>query len=818
MATYYWVGGAGTWDATTTTNWATSSGGAGGAGVPTSADNAIFDSLSNATAYAVTVGTNAVAADITIAGPAAGDVTITSGATAAINCYGNWTNAATGVVFTTTTGAVLTFSAIVAGNIVTTNNVTFGAMTVTFNSSPGEWTLGSAITTTGAINVSAGTFNTGANYAVNAASFASSNSNFKSITLNSSVITTTATGGFQLAVSATNLTFSGASSTINLFNNSSTFGGISGLTYGTVQFTGFTAGAHIINGANTYTDLTFTSRTTDGIGLISFGGDQVVSGTLTLGTANTAVRRLFAFSSVVGTPRTLTVQTLATLSDVDFKDIVAAGASASSPWTGTRLGNCLNNSNITFAAGTTKYFRSVSGASANWGGVVWSTSSLDTATPAVTDFPLAQDTCVVDDAGSVVNNGLRTGNTITLGASWNIGTISFGGRTTAFNWVQGNFDPIIYGNVTLTSAMTMTTVTGSPTWMFSGQGVTQTIDTAGITLRLAQFNVFSPNGTVSLASDITSELVAGTTGLTQLEFGTLALNSFTFTTTTFSSTNSNIRAINFGTTGKIVVTTTATSTAWTTSTSTNLTLSGSKDVELTGNALLGVTRTISSPIVGISGTEATALNFYINAGADIISLGIVPRAFNTISFNNAFTGSTTLNATPVIYGNLVLSTGMSIPSSSVPWTFAATSAGKTITTNGVVLPIPITFDGVGGVWAMQDALTMSGTRELTLTNGTLQLKSGTTNTVGSLVTTGTTQKFLQSTTPGTQATISDASGTNSVSYLTIQDSNATGGATWYALAPSVDAGNNTGWFFIPTPADSNEITMRLRSFTQPRRF
>jgi hypothetical protein len=120
---------------------------------------------------------------------------------------------------------------------------------------------------------------------------------------------------------------------------------------------------------------------------------------------------------------------------------------------------------------------------------------------------------------------------------------------------------------------------------------------------------------------------------------------------------------------------------------------------------------------------------------------------------------------------------------------------------------------------MQDAFTLGATQPLTFTNGTVQLKSGTTSTVGSFVTTGTNQKYLQATTPGTQAIISDASGTNSVSYLTIQDSYATGGAAWDANASTnVNAGNNFGWFFAPTPADSNEITMRLRSFTQPRRF
>ncbi len=42
MADRYWVGGTGTWDTTSTTNWSATSGGASGASVPTTADNVIF--------------------------------------------------------------------------------------------------------------------------------------------------------------------------------------------------------------------------------------------------------------------------------------------------------------------------------------------------------------------------------------------------------------------------------------------------------------------------------------------------------------------------------------------------------------------------------------------------------------------------------------------------------------------------------------------------------------------------------------------------------------------------------------------------------
>jgi len=48
MADRYWVGGTGTWNSTSTTNWSASSGGAAGASVPTAADNVIFDAGSDA--------------------------------------------------------------------------------------------------------------------------------------------------------------------------------------------------------------------------------------------------------------------------------------------------------------------------------------------------------------------------------------------------------------------------------------------------------------------------------------------------------------------------------------------------------------------------------------------------------------------------------------------------------------------------------------------------------------------------------------------------------------------------------------------------
>jgi hypothetical protein len=241
-------------------------------------------------------------------------------------------------------------------------------------------------------------------------------------------------------------------------------------------------------------------------------------------------------------------------------------------------------------------------------------------------------------------------------------------------------------------------------------------------------------------------------------------------------------------------------------------MTGTRTVEFTGVGTAGQTRTITGGSTTTDGTAANAVNMYFKAGVDIISLGTGNRVYGTLDFTG-FSGSTIANIAPQIYGDLVLSTGMTVTSGTNIWTFLSTTS-QTITTNGKTIDNPIRFNGIGGTWVMQDALTLGSTRNLTMTNGTLQLKSGTTNTVGALLTAGTNQKFLQSTTPGTQATLSDSSDTNSVNYLTIRDINATGGAIFeaYVTNNNVNAGNNTGWDFYPV-TNSIYDSLQLRGYT-----
>ena len=318
------------------------------------------------------------------------------------------------------------------------------------------------------------------------------------------------------------------------------------------------------------------------------------------------------------------------------------------------------------------------------------------------------------------------------------------------------------------------------------------------------FDSASGTGTCTTAAGSTcsqATLNSSTLGLTlganhtqgssfTLTLGTLTLQTFTLSCLIFASSNTNARTIAFGT-GNITLT--GTGTVWNTDTSTGLTVTGTPVVNATNPG--SIARNIVAGNTAAP-TEADTVSFNVTAGTD--SIAIYGRGMRDINFTG-FSGTwNATGATKTMYGSLTLSTGMTITGGAITLTFAATSGTKTITTNGKAIDWAITFNGVGGTFEFTDALTQGSTRTFTITNGTVKLKNGTTNTVGAFATgAGTTQRSLQSTVAGSQATISDASGTNTATYLTLQDIAATGGATWNALLSSnnVDAGNNSGWNF-----------------------
>jgi len=151
--------------------------------------------------------------------------------------------------------------------------------------------------------------------------------------------------------------------------------------------------------------------------------------------------------------------------------------------------------------------------------------------------------------------------------------------------------------------------------------------------------------------------------------------------------------------------------------------------------------------VGGNGTWNTSNTAVWSASSGGASGASVPTATDSVFFDQATTytvnmtgGSIvcldfTVSAGTVTFastGGVTFSGSMSLSASTV-WsntgqiTFNATTTGKTITTNGVSLGTPaVVFNGVGGSWQLQTAVTVSGSSALvTVTNGTLDLNNKT---------------------------------------------------------------------------------------------
>jgi hypothetical protein len=380
---------------------------------------------------------------------------------------------------------------------------------------------------------------------------------------------------------------------------------------------------------------------------------------------------------------------------------------------------------------------------------------------------------------------------------------------TGFSGILLNQSRFVSGNLTISNGMTVNA--GSSGTEFNGTSGTQQITTSAKTFDFPlTFN--GVGGTWQLQDALTS----GAARTITFTNGTLDLNNLTLTVGFFTSANSNTRVIAFGT-GNITIIGSG-ATVWSNSIATNFTYTGTPTVNLTYSGATG-TRAIQSGQTSSSGTETNSLNFNVSAGTDIILFTATARVKN-VNFTG-FAGTLSGSAALLCYGNLTYSAGMTIAAATNPTIFSATSGTQLITTNAQTLDLPLSFNGIGGTFAFQDALTQGSTKAFTITNGTVQLKASATSTVGAFATSGTNQKSLQSTVAGTQATLSQASGTVSTNYLTIRDINATGGATWNSLWSNnnVDAGDNTGWVFGDPPITlATEYTYALRSFTQPRRF
>lgn len=526
MANRYWVGGTATWDGTAGTKWATTSGGSGGAAVPTAADDVFFDA--NSGAATVTIGAARVARSVVctgFTGTLAGTGTMSIGTssvngTTALLLVAGMTYTHTGAItFVSTNG--------------TTVDITSAGKTLpnlVFNGAGGSWRL-VGTTTCGSITVTTGSFNTN-NVTVNAASLQSNNSNTRSVTLGTSTITLSAAAAVAFNTT-TNLTFSGASSTINMAATAVVFNG-GGLTWGTVNFTG--AGTVAITGANTFNSLVRWG-TAAATNELYFDNNQTVATPMFIGN-NAGANRLLVRSNILGTQRTITsTNAWTSCANVDFQDIAAAGSGSAniSAITGNS-GDAGGNSGFTFTAGALQTL------SANTAGD-WSTRAWSGR------MPLPQDDWEITASFSgqtITIDSLRIGKSGTWAGSTGNVTWSFGASGTKS----------MYGSIALRSGVT---IAGTPGLNLNSRSTGNTMTCGGATWTIP-ITVFGGTGVGNWlqTDDFTStSSFALTSGFTTS--GEWNTNGFNVTCATFSSGFGGVLTMNAST---FFLTSTAAATVW----------------------------------------------------------------------------------------------------------------------------------------------------------------------------------------------------------------------------------------------------------------
>lgn len=478
MADRYWVGGTATWDGTAGTKWATTSGGAGGASVPTSADDVYFDAASGAVTVTTSGTTNCVCKSLDFTGFTG---TFSHATSTTVGIYGSLT---LGSGMTYTVGSqftsILDFLATTTGHTLTFNGKTTGFPR--FGGSGGVtgggWTMqDNWPSRSGAVQITGGHLDTNG-FSI---TLVGSSGNFSSTGTAAREVTFGASahdfgGNIAINFTGSNMTFNAGTSSITA-GTCSTFNGLGQTFYDvTISSTTLTN----MTGANSFNNLTRTNTGSNTSAGFSFDSNIVVAGTLTM-TASTSTARQIIRSATTGTPVTVTAAAVS-MNRLDFCDITAAGAAN---WDLSAItdgsGDCGGNSGITFTAPVTSYWVPSGGSSTgNMSAVTrWASSSGGTA--GTGRPPLPQDTAIFDansiDAGSrtigqdkprlgntdfsaVTNNPALTKNTATsVFGDFILGTMTQSG--TAEYTFEGRGDQELNSPSVFTNRMTIDAVTGT---------------------------------------------------------------------------------------------------------------------------------------------------------------------------------------------------------------------------------------------------------------------------------------------------------------------------------------------------------------------
>jgi hypothetical protein len=723
MANRYWVGGSGTWNPTSTTNWSTSSGGTGGASVPTGVDNVIFDQASTYTVN-VLVGT-VFCLDFTVS---AGTLTINAGQF--INIAGNMTLTSSTVMTSSPT-----FGPLLTGpnpNLtLTTNgaNLTDCEFNISCTSSIGTYYLGSALTLSNTKTFTLTAGNLALNgYNLSTGKFSSSNANTRGIIFGSNYIditnrqfyvtqgsqilmatmtgfTCSGTGGFRwetlvtdsttyqfeigstaggTAAGAPNVFFIGVGERIPNFTSGSWFNrlDLGNTTYGILNRTINVSSLILSPDSTSAAAASGIDVTAVGTGTITSYGKQIGSltinhaGITTLG-SNLQVTAGAGFAFLTLTNGTLNLNNF----NLSVVQVTRSGVLAFTIAFGT--GNIELPSSGTTGRTVISIANATSFSCTGTGGFVSDAGITKTYVFGTTAGSAANAPSLTITSGDQVQ-------TLTTG-SW-FKNLDFG--TTAFTLPATSLS---LQGLTLSATGTYTGLTalmvGSGNLSGNGRSIlSMTMNTAGITQTLQ--SAFTITGNIIFAQ------------------GTLVLNGFDLTVGTFGGSQTTARQIQFGSNNIILNTTTPATFALQMLIADNFTWTGTggfvTDASITRTIAFGATT---------GGTLANAPNITLTGSGTSVITFQTASWFNSINFG---TTSFTLPTATLNLNNLTLTSGVTFTNLTVN---IVNTGASTITTNGNTTLGTLNISAVTGTVTLADSLTTVVTGSVTLTSGTLNLNN-----------------------------------------------------------------------------------------------
>ena len=766
--TLYWVGGAGTWNTTTTGNWALSSGGSATGILPPVANEPVnIDTSSGTGTITCTAG---VCGNLSVT---ASQAIVLGALNSTLLVFGNL-SFPSGGSFSASTNVNSIYLAAGSAKTITTNGKSFSSLI--FDGVGGNWTLPSAVTVTSAAFLDRGTITLSTNTTtLTCAQFSSGNSNTRAIAFGTGNITTTGSGTAFNTSTATNLTYTGTP-TVNISNNSSnvttvtahTTGGTAANAFnfnfttgtysltltssarvGSLNFTGF-AGSWAPTGGTSaviYGDLTlvsgmtftsssatFTFAATSGVQLITSAGKTLTN--ITQNGVGGTVRLAAGTTLLSSRTYTLTNGTL---------DLATNTATLS---TGTFSSNNANIRQIQFGTGAISVSSS------------WDTNNVTnftyTGTPTVnvSGFsPTVTAHITSGTASNALDFNVSASGTFVLTTDSIIRSLDFTGSTGT--WAPANSSIYtFYGNLTLASGMTLT-LPNNLTFNFSATSGTQTITSAGKSMRSITQN--GVGGTVSLG-DALSLLETYT-----LTNGTFTANNQNITLgTSFSSSNSNTIPINMG------------SGTWTLSGSGSSWLITTTNLTFNRNTSTIVLSDTSTTAKTFAGSNLTYYDLTLGAGAGITTYTITgANTFNTLAVNK------TVESTIILPVATTTATTLSFNGSSGNILYLTSSTPGTQTTLNVTNAFTANY-----LYVYDNTLSSSNG---TVTNGGITNSTGWTSGAGSSF-----FKLLDSTTPNSFTVPSSWDNSNNAVHIIGAGGGGGGGTTVSAEGGNSAAGGGGG--------------------------